>query len=151
VTFGGVATNLHHIWDTNMPEKLVGGYSLNDAQRWANNLTAEIQTGVYVDEAKSWLDGVDIADPVSTSLRWAEETNKYVCTTVLPTGKDGVENQELSGDYYEVAVPVIQLQIARAGYRYVFDIKGSCEKKQLTITRLARWLDLIAVGVRTEL
>ncbi|PMD36195.1 S1/P1 nuclease [Hyaloscypha variabilis F] len=133
VTFGGVATNLHHIWDTNMPEKLVGGYSLDDAQRWANNLTAEIQTGVYVDEAKSWLEGVDIADPVTTSLRWAEETNKYVCTTVLPTGKDGVENQELSGDYYEAAVPVIQLQIARAGYR------------------LARWLDLIAVGVRTEL
>ncbi|KAK4611823.1 Nuclease S1 [Fulvia fulva] len=28
VTFDDTDTNLHHIWDTNMPEKLRGGYSL---------------------------------------------------------------------------------------------------------------------------
>jgi len=133
VLFSGVATNLHHIWDTNMPEKLVGGYTLADAQRWANTLTTEITSGAFADHAASWLEGVDITDPVTTSLVWASETNAFVCTTVLPSGKDGVENQELSGAYYEAAVPVIQLQIARAGYR------------------LAKWLDLIAVGVRTEL
>jgi hypothetical protein len=117
VNFSGAATNLHHIWDTNMPEKLVGGYSLDDAQRWANTLTTEIQSGAFADQAESWLEGIDITDPVTTSLCWARETNAFVCTTVLPNGKDGVENQELSGDYYEAAVPVIQLQIARAGYR----------------------------------
>jgi hypothetical protein len=100
-----------------MPEKLVGGYTLADAQRWANTLTTEINSGSFADQAASWLDGIDITDPVTTSLAWASETNAFVCTTVLPGGKDAVENQELSGDYYETAVPVIQLQIARAGYR----------------------------------
>jgi hypothetical protein len=133
VNFSGVATNLHHIWDTNMPEKLVGGYTLADAQRWANILTTEITSGAFADQAASWLKWVDITDPVTTSLIWASETNAFVCTTVLPGGKDAVQNQELNGTYYEAAVPVIQLQIARAGYR------------------LARWLDLIAVGVRAEL
>ncbi|PMD62936.1 S1/P1 nuclease [Hyaloscypha bicolor E] len=133
VLFGGVATNLHHIWDTNMPEKLVGGYTLADAERWAATLTTEINTGAFKDQAASWLEGIDITDPVTTSLGWASQTNQFVCTTVLPNGKEGVENQELSGSYYEAAVPVIQLQIARAGYR------------------LAKWLDLITVGVRTEL
>jgi S1/P1 Nuclease len=100
-----------------MPEKLVGGYSFADAEKWAATLTTEIETGAFKAQAASWLDGMDITDPVTTALGWASETNKFVCTAVLPSGKEGVENQELSGAYYEAAVPVIQLQVARAGYR----------------------------------
>ncbi|TVY81361.1 Nuclease S1 [Lachnellula suecica] len=133
VTFNSVQTNLHHVWDSNIPEKLIGGYSLADAEKWATALTIAIKTGVYKPLAKSWLEGMDLKDPVSTSLAWAEEANHFVCSTVLPLGKEGIEGKELSGDYYEAAVPVIQLQIARAGYR------------------LARWLDLIAAGLKTEL
>jgi len=73
---------------------------------------------------------MDITDPVTTALGWASETNAFVCTTVLPSGKDGVENKELSGAYYEAAVPVIQLQIARAGYRYVFLFLGTLLRSQ---------------------
>jgi hypothetical protein len=100
-----------------MPEKLVGGYKLEFAEQWANTITASIQSGAYQSIADGWLDGIDVADPVTTSLTWAEEANAFVCTTVLPNGIEGVENQELSGDYYNVAIPVIQLQIARGGYR----------------------------------
>jgi hypothetical protein len=135
-----------------MPEKLVGGYTLADAERWAATLTTEIKTGAFKDQAASWLEGIDITDPVTTSLGWASQTNKFVCTTVLPNGKEGVENQELSGSYYEAAKPVIQLQIARAGYRYVlyFYMQVWINRKT-NMNRLAKWLDLIAVGVRTEL
>lgn len=35
---------------------------------------------------------------------------------------EGLEGRDLSGSYYEDAVPVVQLQVARAGYRYVFII-----------------------------
>jgi len=133
VTFDGVATNLHHIWDTNMLEKLIGGYSLTDAQEWANTLTTQIKTGSYSSLSEAWLDGIDLSDPVTTALAWAIESNAFVCTTVMPEGVTGVENQELGGAYYEAAVPVFQLQVARAGYR------------------LARWLDLIAAGVKSEL
>ncbi|CAN8100377.1 unnamed protein product, partial [Discula destructiva] len=38
--------------------------------------------------------------------------------------------QELSGEYYEKAAPVIEVQVARAGYR------------------LAKWLDLIAAAAK---
>jgi S1/P1 Nuclease len=119
VVFDGKDTNLHTIWDTAMLEKLVGGYSLEDAQKWAKTLSAAIKKGKYKSQAPGWLEGVDLNDPVSTTMIWATEANKYVCSTVMPNGADAIEGQELDGDYYESAVPVIQLQIARAGYRYV--------------------------------
>ena len=100
-----------------MPEKLVGGYKLEFAEEWANVITTSIQSGPYQSIAQGWLDGIDVTDPITTSLAWAEEANAFVCTTVLPDGIEGVEDQELSGDYYTAAIPVIQLQIARGGYR----------------------------------
>lgn len=128
VTFGNVSTNLHHIWDTNMPELFVGGYALTDAQAWAKNLTADIKTGIYKANATSWTTGIDITDPKASSMIWAADTNAFVCSTVMPDGVTAVEKVDLSGDYYKEAMPIIQGQIATAGYR------------------LAAWLDLIATG-----
>jgi len=133
VNFSGVVTNLHAVWDMNMPEKLVGGYTFADAERWATTLTTAINSGVYKAQAGNWTRGMTLSDPVSTSTEWAEEANAFVCTTVMPDGVVSVENQELNGDYYEACVPAIQVQIARAGYR------------------LAAWLNLIAHASRTEL
>ena len=117
-----------------MPEKLIGGYSMADAEAWASSLTTAITSGIFQDQAMSWVKGIDLIDPVSTALSWASEANAFVCTTVMPDGATALENQELSGEYYEKAVPVIQLQVARAGLR------------------LARWLDLIAgAGHKEEL
>ena len=97
----------------------MGGYSLADAQRWASTLSQSIQTGTYVDQAASWLDGIELSDPVSSSMIWAKEANQYVCSTVMPDGPAALDGAELDGDYYTTAVPVVELQIARAGYRYV--------------------------------
>lgn len=58
----------------------------------------------------------------STKRRMA--SNKPL--TVLPDGPHEIVGQELGGAYYEKAAPVIELQVARAGYR------------------MAAWLDLIA-------
>lgn len=102
-----------------MPEKLTGGYSLVHAQNWAATLTTSITAGAYKTEAASWLTGIKLEDPVDSSLIWAKEANKYVCSTVLRDGKASISGKELSGAYYQAAVPVIDLQIARAGYRYV--------------------------------
>ncbi|KAF2474153.1 uncharacterized protein BDR25DRAFT_332322 [Lindgomyces ingoldianus] len=128
VTFSGTATNLHHIWDSNMPEKLIGGYSLTDAKNWATNLTAEIKSGSYASQAAGWLSGINGADAKASSMVWAKDANAYVCSTVLPNGAEAVRNQALDGAYYDKAIPVIELQIAKAGYR------------------LAAWLNLIATG-----
>jgi len=128
VTFNGVSTNLHAIWDTNMITRLTGGTTLADAKTWATTLTADIKTGTYKSSASSWLDEIDITDPVSTGLVWATQSNAYVCSDVLAPGVKTVESEDLSGSYYTSAVPIIEEQIARAGYR------------------LAAWLDLIATG-----
>ncbi|KAH7355061.1 S1/P1 nuclease-like protein [Rhexocercosporidium sp. MPI-PUGE-AT-0058] len=128
VLFNGAHVNLHHVWDTSIAEKLVGGYGLPLAEEWAKNLSLAITENEYKSLASSWLDGIDLADPVTTSLGWAEETNKFVCTAVLPAGAEGVKGMELNGTYYENAAPIVKMQVAKAGYR------------------LAKWLDLIVQG-----
>ncbi|EKG11768.1 S1/P1 nuclease [Macrophomina phaseolina MS6] len=128
VTYGGESTNLHHIWDTNMPEQLVGGYALADAKSWATTLTTAIKSGAYKSAAAGWLDGIDVDDAEASALVWARDTNKHVCSTVLPDGVSAVETGDLSGAYYDSSIDVIKEQIAKAGYR------------------LAAWLDLIATG-----
>ncbi|TKA28861.1 Nuclease S1 [Salinomyces thailandicus] len=126
VTFDGEDTNLHHIWDTNMPEELVGGYALSDARDWATTLSAEIDSGDYASQADDWVSDLDIDDAVSTALGWASDANAYVCSVVIPDGQSAVESGDLYPDYYDSAIATIELQVAKAGYR------------------LAKWLDAIA-------
>ena len=126
VTFDGEDTNLHAIWDTNIPEELRGGYSLDDAKSWAASLTDEIRNGTFSAQAKSWLSGLDISDPKGSAMIWARDANKYVCSVVMPDGADPLESGDLYPKYYDSAVDTVELQIAKAGYR------------------LAAWLDAIA-------
>jgi hypothetical protein len=128
VTFNGAKTNLHAIWDTAIPQKAVGNFSQANALSWATNLTSEIKHGKYKKESRTWLKGLDAKDPIASSMLWAQDANKYVCSTVLPNGPDAVFAQELSGAYYESAIPVVTKQIAKAGFR------------------LAAWLDAIVEG-----
>ena len=55
-----------------------------------------------------------------------------VSLSVLPEGPEAIRGQELGSEYYEAAAPVIELQVARAGYR------------------LAAWLDSIVSALKTE-
>ncbi|KAF2012642.1 hypothetical protein BU24DRAFT_494606 [Aaosphaeria arxii CBS 175.79] len=128
VTFDGKAANLHHIWDTEIPEKLIGGYALEDSTRWATTLVGEIKNGSYAHYSKKWLRGIDKHDSIETAMVWARDSNSYVCSTVVPDGADAVRDHELGGAYYDKAIPVVQLQVAKAGYR------------------LAAWLNIIATG-----
>lgn len=128
VTFDGDDTNLHHVWDTSMPEELGGGYALPDAQRWAANLTAEINNGSLASQAKSWLKGLDISDPKASAMIWARDANAYVCTVVMPDGALPLESGDLYPGYYDGAIDTVELQIAKGGYR------------------LAAWLDALAAG-----
>lgn len=88
-----------------------------DAQRWASTLSKAILTGTYKSEAASWLLGIDLSDPVSSAMVWAKGANAYVCSTVMPNGAAALNGTELDGSYYITAVPVVELQVARAGYR----------------------------------
>ncbi|KAI0125170.1 phospholipase C/P1 nuclease domain-containing protein [Xylariales sp. AK1849] len=125
--------NLHHVWDSSIAEKMLGGIRRKPylaAHAWATNLTSEIKTGKYFAESKFWADGLNLDDPIQTSMIWANESNAFVCTTVLPEGPTAIVGQQLAGEYFDKAAPVIEVQVARAGYR------------------LAAWLDLIADRIR---
>jgi len=47
-------------------------------------------------------------------LSWAQDANAFNCQYVL---KADETNQELDGAYYTGAVPIIELQLAKGGYR----------------------------------
>ncbi|KAG6367566.1 hypothetical protein INS49_001759 [Diaporthe citri] len=135
VLWEGRELNLHHVWDSSIAEKWVGGIRrkpYHEAQEWADELTSKIRNGELKEQSKTWLDGVDFAEPIKTALGWAREGNAYVCSHVLPEGPAAIVGQELGGEYYEKAAPVIELQVARAGFR------------------LAAWLDLIVAALRVE-
>ncbi|KAK3900838.1 phospholipase C/P1 nuclease domain-containing protein [Staphylotrichum tortipilum] len=132
VLFDGRNVNLHHVWDSSIAEKLVGGVRRRPyeaARRWAGELTHEIKSGKYAAARRGWLKSANISDPVATALAWATECNAYVCTAVLPDGPNAIRGQELGTSYYKAAAPVVEVQVARAGYR------------------LAAWLDMIVVSL----
>ncbi|KAK4192552.1 putative nuclease S1 precursor [Podospora australis] len=136
VRFEGREFNLHHVWDTSIAEKLVGGIHRKPypyAKKWADELAEEIKGGKFKDVAeKEWLKGVNVSDAKGTAMDWAKESNKHVCSVVLPQGPKLIEGQELGSDYYEAAAPVVEVQIARAGYR------------------LAAWLEMIVSSLKNE-
>lgn len=121
VSFGSTAmfrsaTNLHHVWDDNMLEKLVGGNSLADAMRWGASLTADIQNGLYVKEKAAWVVGMDVRNASASATAWAQDTNVLVCSVVLKEGVKAIQAADLSKDYYTAAVPVFSRQIAKGEF-----------------------------------
>ncbi|PMB63356.1 Nuclease S1 [Beauveria bassiana] len=116
VRWGGRELNLHHVWDSSILEKWLGGlrgkpYPL--AKRWATHLTDEISHGKWAEEKESWIKDINLADTNGTALAWSREANALVCSH----GPETIKDQELSGQYYEDAAPILEKQVALAGYR----------------------------------
>ena len=131
VLFDGRHLNLHHVWDSSIAEKWIGGmhgkpYPI--AEKWANQLSLEITDGKFAEEKETWLKDLNFDDSIETAMAWSREGNALVCSHVLPEGPRAIVNQELGGEYFDKAGPVIEKQVARAGYR------------------MAAWLDRIAAG-----
>ena len=109
----GAITNLHHIWDTEIPEKLVGGYKISFAESWSKNLTEGINSGIYSDQKADWLSGTTLNDSVSTAMIWARDSNAYICSTVMPNGVAAVQGVDLGSAYYSSVIDIVELQIAK--------------------------------------
>ena len=106
VVFGGKRTNLHSVWDSLMPAKVVGGSThdteMRDAMRWAVKLFAEDERG---------LQGECTHDAEMCALGWAEDSNRFVCEYVLAEDITG----DLAGEYFEGAVEIVQGQLRKGG------------------------------------
>lgn len=115
------SVNLHEVWDTLVIEKLIG-YNSHGAeaekaasQQWAQQLHDSTDGTINTDEC---VPTGNSDDAVNCALGWASEANNYVCSYVLKDGVDGVQGVDLSGDYYQGAVPIIQSQITNAAKRF---------------------------------
>jgi hypothetical protein len=124
--------NLHAAWDTLMIEKLIDYQEPEDrhdrgqvtaaekaaAQQWATELFSDRGGNPDLDADDCVPTPGSPDDSITCALKWASESNNFVCSYVLKDGVDAVEGQELSGDYYKGAVPIIKGQITRAARRF---------------------------------
>lgn len=115
VTWDGKSTNLHSCWDTQMVEKAAGGGNTTATlNAFSETLIARIDSGSYSSVKGSWVSCVDISTASDCALEWAQDANAYNCQYVLKTDESG---KELDGNYYTGAEPIIELQLAKGGYR----------------------------------
>ena len=115
VTWDGEDTNLHACWDTQMVEKLAGGEnSTATVTSFSNTLIAEIDNGKFASQKASWISCSNVNTASACALQWAQDANALNCQYVLQKNETGVE---LDGTYYTGAVPYIELQLSKGGYR----------------------------------
>lgn len=129
---GKKCVNLHAAWDTLMIEKLIDYQEPEDrhdrgqvtaaekaaAQQWATELFGDRGGNPDLDADDCVPTSGSPDDSLACALKWASESNNFVCSYVLKDGVEAVEGQELSGDYYQGAVPIIKGQITRAARRF---------------------------------
>lgn len=118
VLFRRKHTNLHAIWDTDIPDKMRGGHEKDETEQateWADELfTAGTPDGSCT----------DVTTSQDCALVWAGEANAQVCAYVLKDDVEGVEGRNLAEEYADGAEPIITALIAKAGFRLGAWING---------------------------
>ncbi|TFK76679.1 phospholipase C/P1 nuclease [Pluteus cervinus] len=134
VKCSGSTSNLHSVWDSGLVNKLVSSNYGNSVTTWANALVSRLNSGTYRSSAASWISCASTTSTVKRSLEeditgyldrraitplrcpltWAADTNTFDCSHVFEYSS----GQDLcTSSYYTNAVPVIETQIAKQGYR----------------------------------
>jgi len=140
---------LHQVWGSLIIQKLIGYreptspdpenvYDKKLASGWASRLKAKLDAGVFDLTAEC----VDIGTPEKCALEWAGVANKYICSYVLKDGKNLGRDRnnddcrwewhgptDVSKDYYQGAVPIVESQIAKAGWRLGSWINALAEQR----------------------
>ena len=132
VCFDGHKDNLHSIWDTDMPHKINGikhRLKHNDEKvaslKWAKHL---LQKNKH--RPTTAVECADVTNPQICVKQWAKETNLLNCAVVFKRGLPYLNGEDLAGEYYEDAVPVIAEQIFKAGVRLATWINALAEKSR---------------------
>lgn len=110
--------NLHSVWDTEIPHKINGlkqkpkhNDEKEPAVKWAAKLFQS--QGLRPIQAEC----SDTKKPSKCPMIWATETNRLNCDFVFKKGVEWLENNNLGGEYYDEAAPVVEAQILKAGIR----------------------------------
>ncbi|KAI8928333.1 S1/P1 nuclease-domain-containing protein [Entophlyctis helioformis] len=137
------STNVHAIWDTDMPEKflreeasIVDKTPAGYAAYLVNKLETEYKT-----KSASWISKHDIlaVNQNGNSLAaidWATDSNDFNCANVWPE-YDADKLQDFSGKYYQNSIPIFNMQMAKAGFRlanWLNRVLGTCKPAVTTTT-----------------
>jgi hypothetical protein len=132
----GTSSNIHFFWDVTVLEWRTGSNWFNQteaAKKYANDLYQQCPMTSRTDQVllayspASAFDTITITDPGVFMLRWAQESNAWVCSYILADGPEAMVNRELAGNYYTHAIPILDLQVARAGQRLGMWINAMAE------------------------
>lgn len=111
-------SNLHSVWDTHIPHKINGlkdepkhNDEKEPAAKWAKKLFQSHGLRPLQAECS------DIKRALKCPMIWAIETNRLNCDFVFKNGIEWLEHNDLGGDYYEEAAPIVEAQILKAGIR----------------------------------
>jgi hypothetical protein len=117
-------TNLHSVWDTLIPDKIVGLGSAPThpelkvaAAVWAEQLHGAALANAGVAGVDPMAECHDLMAPDSCSVNWAAESNAWVCKYVMKEGLEWLSSNDLSLDYYDGAKPIVEELISKAGLR----------------------------------
>lgn len=89
----------------------------SDFVQYSNFLTKEIRSGKYAPERDSWVSCISRPKAATLCpLTWAIDSNTINCPLVWDT-VDEEPGVDLGEDYYQTAVPIIDRQISKGGYR----------------------------------
>jgi hypothetical protein len=122
-------TNLHSVWDSFIPAKLrnVSAHGESDeedrhnAKLWANEIWNSTK-----DHYNSTSGAVELGDvsecrgvktPIQCALKWANESNAWICKYVLAKGAPWLREHDLAGEYFDGAAPVVQDMVTKGGLR----------------------------------
>jgi len=127
VLWEGRVENLHFVWDVLIPQKRTNSTEADEgaaAGAWAERLSGVILKDPNVTQGMAqglvntedeFLGLLDNAEELA--VRWAGETNAWVCRTVLRDGVEGVEGKELSGEYFIATIHGLEELVSNAGRR----------------------------------
>ncbi|KAJ3305569.1 hypothetical protein HDV03_001435 [Kappamyces sp. JEL0829] len=114
-------TNLHALWDFTIPQKLLPLKYKGSQDLFAAELIDKIEKGEYKDIAQSWISKRAVTDLTklgnsAAAAEWATDANGWNCDIVWGA-YDSDPKQDFGKAYYEAAIPVIKIQVAKGGYR----------------------------------
>jgi hypothetical protein len=147
VPWGRRQVKLHAVWDSEIINKLLkytkptpdpdNIYDKFLANGWATKLYEPPAGAGSGAEEEVAADCVDVTTPETCAVIWATEANKFICSYVLKNGtsktrastKDNCSwkwqnAQDFSLKYYEGAIPIVEDQIKKAGFRLGAWING---------------------------
>ena len=130
VLWNGQQRRLHGVWDAEMVNATAGAKEGEkvDIDAFAAELVGKIEDNDFAGGKVNVSDWISCLDDEAYSnktpipptaaeecmLSWAADSNALICTYVLT---NDIAGEELSGAYFEGAKPIIEVQIAKGGYR----------------------------------